>query len=362
MKDRFPTFRHALQLLPRLVSPLFGRARDLALRKFDRGLVYRQLASMLRGGIPLPQAVGFLTDEFRPRIAARLGDVRRSLESGTPLSASLEPLPEPWVPREDRAAIAAGERAGRLPEVLDGLAADRERQLALRNRVRSVMAYPVTVLALSVLVGVTLFYQVTPTFSALYGGLSADIPLSARFFLGAARLVVHWFWLVIPAFIVWRVFLRGRLAPRLPVLRTIDASLVELRFARLLSLLLSAGVPFDEALALCEPGAGHPGLARQVRGATERIRNGEKPSDALRGLSFLSPVFLWFLSGSEDRGDFVAVTAAAAETAEERYIATLDLAQRIVEPLAIAFLGLVVGVLVIACYGPMYRLVPLIGY
>lgn len=361
MKNPLPTLtrlsKDALDYVPFL-----GRARSLALRKFDRGLLYRQLSSMLRGGIPLPQAIGFLTEEFRPDISARLSDVRRSLEAGTPLSASIVPLPEGWIPREDRAAIAAGERAGRLPDVLEGLATDCERQLLLANRVRSVMAYPVTVLALSIFVATVILFKVSPTFEAFYGALSAPLPTSLAVLLAIDRLVVRSFWLVVPAFVVWRVWLRGRIAPRLPVIRTIDASLVELRFARLLSLLLSANVPFDEALTLCEPGAGRPDLSRQVRDATARVRNGEKPSDALRDLSFLSPVFLWFLAGSENRGDFVAVTAAAAETAEERYLATLDLAQRIAEPLTVALLGLVVGLLVVSCYGPMFQMLSLVGY
>jgi type II secretory pathway component PulF len=359
--DRLPTFsRLAGGLAARLSGS--GPARRLALRKFDRGLFYRQLASMLRGGVPLPQAVGFLTDEFRAEVAARLEELRRTLESGTPLSAALAPFPEAWLPREDRAAIAAGERAGRLPDVLDGLAADRERQVVLRNRVRSVMAYPLTVLALVVFVATILIAKHLPTVEALYASLKAEVPATTRVFLGLSGLVARWSWLAIPAFVVWRVWLRGRIAPRLPVVRTIDASLVELRFARLLALLLEAGVPFDEALALCEPGAGRPELSRQVRDAVDRTRRGERPSDALRGLTFLSPVFLWFLSGAEERGDFVAVTAAAAETAEERYVATLDLAQRIAEPVTVVLLGLLVGLLVVACYAPMFQLVPLVGY
>lgn len=358
----FPTFSRLARAASDQIGPLFRRARNLALRKFDAGLVYRQLASMLRGGIPLPQAVGFLTEEFRPPVAAGLSGLRQSLEAGTPLSAALEPLPETWVPREDRAAIAAGERAGRLPEVLDGLAADRERQVVLTNRVRSAMAYPIVVLSLAALVILVVLWKVVPTYAALYAALWSQLPLSTRILIAVANAGIHVVWVVLPAFVVWFVWFRGRVLRRLPFLRAIDASLVELRFARLLSLLLSAGVPFDEALALCEPGAGRPDLSHQVRDAAERIRNGEKPSDALRGLSFLSPVFLWFLSGSEDRGDFVAVTAAAAETAEERYAASLDLAQRIAEPLAVALLGLLVGFLVVACYGPMFRLVSIVGY
>lgn len=358
----FPTFSRFLLGLLRLPGSAFRRARGLALRKFDAGLVYRQLGSMLRGGVPLPQAVGFLTDEFRPPVAARLAEVRDALEGGAPFSAALGRLPASWVSPEDRAAIAAGERAGRVPEVLDGLAADREREVVLRNRVRSAMAYPTVVLALAAFVVVVVLWRVAPTYSALYASLWGNLPLATRVLIAVANTGLHALWIAIPLGLLWFFRFRGQVLRRLPVFRTIDASLVELRFARLLSLLLASGVPLDEALALCEGGAGRPDLAAQVRAAAESVRGGRKPSEALRGLSFLSPVFLWFLAGAEERGDFVAVTGAAAETAEERYLATLDLAQRITEPLCIALLGVVVGFLVVACYGPMFRLISVVGY
>ncbi len=360
-KDLFPTLSAILSWFSRRDQGSGSPVTVHALKRFDAGVFYRQTASMLRSGIPLSQALSFLVEEFRPAVGGNVDAVRQRVESGQPLSRALEEFPEAWVRPEDRAAVAAGERCGRLPDVLQTLASDQERWTAFRDRIRGVLAYPTTVCVLAVLIAFIILWKVVPTFAALYASLRVPLPGTTRIVIAASNVVATNMFVLVLAWLVWHFWLRKRFAHRLPIVRSLHRSVAELRFARLLALLLPAGVPLDEALALCEASAGNHDDARQLREAAERIRSGERPSEALRGLEFLSPVFLWFLKDSEVRGDFVAVAEAMSDAAEERHVAQMDFIQRIAEPLSILFLGLVIGILVMALYTPMFRLILHVG-
>ena len=100
---------------------------------------------------------------------------------------------------------------------------------------------------------------------------------------------------------------------------------------------------------------------RTIVEAARRIRDGERPSEALRGLVFLSPAYVWFLAGSEERGDFLDVTRAMTETAEERLTIRLEAAERLLEPVATVLLGLVVGAVVVGLYEAMFTIIAHVG-
>lgn len=344
-------------------------ASRLGRRSLDPAFLYRQTASMLRSGLPLPQALAFLGDELGKSPAAILARARARVEAGEPLSRGLEELPARWVPPADRAAIAAGEAHGRLVEVLESLAADRERFAETESRIAAAATYPLTVLALAGLVTMIVLWKVVPTFAALFASartivpsLSAELPVSTRFLLWTGDHLLLYAALVAACVAAWKLGGRERLLPRLPFAREVVSSSLELRFARLLSLLLSAGVPFDAALARCAAAVGDREAQGALEEAATRARSGEPPSAVLKATGLLSPGFLYLLAGSEQRGDFLEVTRAMAEAAEERLSAALDLAQRVFEPASVLLLGAVIGLIVVGAYSPMFELVGLVGY
>jgi type II secretory pathway component PulF len=375
MSDRLPTFAAAVRAL----RELRGQIADLLHRaptslRLDPLVLLRELSAMLRSGVALPQALLFVGDSFGPVGRRRLDRVRARVESGERLSEALASLPSWVAPPPLRAAVAAGERCGRLPELLEEIAEEHERLTALDRRVRSFFLYPIVVLLLASCILYILAWKVTPILATLYEGLGATLPRLTVVVYRLGGRFATWLALGLLALLVYQVATFGRpprlgsttpfgrlLAWRLPLVRGLHRALVELRFARTLRLLLEAGVALPEALDLCEPvvADGEAGVA--VVGAARRIRDGERPSAALGGLSFLSPAFLWFLAGSEARGDFLDVTRAMAEAAEERFLTRLELLERLVEPVGTVLLGLVVGAVVIAAYQPMFGLITQVG-
>jgi general secretion pathway protein F len=374
----FPTFSRFFRALPEaaraVARGIFGGWDRARLGRFDSGLFCRQLASMLAGNIPLPQALAYLADEFAPDIAERIGAARSAVAEGRPLSEALAELPDAWVPATWRAAVAAGERSGRLPEVLEMLASESETVEEAARQARGLLVYPLTVLCIAGLVVSVVFWKVIPMFTSLYGALRAELPLGTRAMIAAARFLSTPASFVLGGLVLYVLLvifvprlalpLRGpitRLLLRLPVVSSLWLSIVELRFARSLRIMVDAGVPLPEALDRSEQVVGDSRAGVELVRAARRIREGELPSEALKGVGAIAPAFVWFIAGTEQRGDFLDITAAMAEAAQEKLRTRIQLVLRVVEPVSIVCLGLIIGFVVIHIYWPMFKLPTLVN-
>jgi general secretion pathway protein F len=363
MAELLPTFSKAF----RWGQELPWRALRRLETRFHPLLFLTQLSSMLRSGLPLAQALGFVSDEFSGAARRRISQVRERVEAGTPLSAALRALPRRWAPPVALATVEAGERSGRLPELLDELAMEVERLNDVTRKVRAVLVYPVAVLLIAACLFAVVGHKVMRVFEALYTAPGTEMPAFASVVLPV------WDVLALPAGILLTVvlvaLLAGDLFPRTPLSRAgrwlawrmplvagLRRSLIEVRFARTLRVLLDAGLSLPDALQVCERVVADERAGVVIINAVERIRAGEKPSEVLRQLGFLSPAFVWFLSGSEQRGDFLEVTRAMADTALEQFQTRVELLQRLLEPVAVVLLAAVVGTAVIAIYQVMFEL------
>jgi general secretion pathway protein F len=341
----------------------------------DPHLLLRELAATMRSGLPLPQAVASLMAD-QPRIIRRhLEALSERLAAGEPLSEAIDALPRSWYPSNLGAMIAAAERAGTVPQLLEELSQELMSLSSLERRLSMTLVYPMVVLAFAGVILTVVISKVMPVMSAMYVGLGEEsLPRVSAFLvdvIGPWMSVVVWICFGIALVLVWG--LRGpsrygaigsrlrAVARRLPIGRGLYAGAVELRFSRLLRLLLEGGIPLPEALDLCRTAIDDRRAGRAIVEAADRIRAGDPPSDALRGLGFLSPSFLWFLEGSEARGDFLELTRMMCETAQERLELRIDGTRRVMEPMVVVALGIVVGSIVIGCYQPMFNLIRLVG-
>jgi type II secretory pathway component PulF len=370
MKKIFPTFSQWATSFNASVWQLFARPLG-----FDPMLILRELAAMLRSGVPMDKALMLLAEGRKPRVRAVLERAARRVEAGEPLSQALEALPNRWAPGILRATVEAGERAGRLPELLDEVVSEYERLELIDRRLRSVLVYPLVVLFIAMIVISIAMEHVIPVFTTLYAGIGVDPPLLVRMVRGGWTVIGPILYIVVPVLLVYlalslsrkRAFrgssgLSSGLAWRLPVVRGLRRALIEIRFARSMRALVEAGVPLPEALDLCERIVADDLAGQAIVESCRRIRDGEKPSVALRGLTFLSPAFLWFLSDTENRGDFLEVTGAMAEAAEERFQTRVEIIERVLEPAITVVLGVFLGAVVIAVYQGMFEISTLAGY
>ncbi len=347
--------------------------RRFPFMRFEPAILFREVAAMLRSGVPLAQALAFASDDFGSMAAKHLDVVRQQVEQGVPFSAALAALPSRWLPAGLCATVAAGEKSGQLPTLLEEMASEHERLDMLSRRLGSALLYPLTVLLITCGVLMIMGRMFLPTYATLYQRAGGGLPLIADF--------VNRYWpslglpllLLLGGLLAMLISLSrptrstamtrwGRaLAVRLPIVSGLSRALIEVRFARTLRVLLDAGVPLPVALDLCREVVGDHRAGAEIVAGADRIRQGEKPSEALAGLGFLSPAFLWFLTGSEARGDFIAVTRAMAEAAEERFLTLMELTERMLEPLATLLLGLVVGAIVLGLYQTIFGLYRLVG-
>jgi general secretion pathway protein F len=368
MRKWFPSFMNLVARGGRLLG--FGTGAMVL--RFDPLTFFRELASMLRSGVTLPEALTFAADDFPVTARRRLDAVREQVEQGLPLSVAVQQLPEAWAPKVLRATIRAGERSGRLPDLLEELTREQEKLGALNRRVRGAMVYPLVVLVIAGLLLVPVMSSLPPLISTFaQAGAAPPWPvvlLSKIYPLLEVLTLLLAFSLVALVISIYRpagpgtlAVLARKLTSKLPIIRGLHRALLEVRFARTLRVLLEAEVALDEALEMCrEVVADHRAGGDLVAGA-QAIREGIKPSTALRGLRFLSPAFLWFMTGSERRGDFVEVVSAMAETAEERFLTRLETAEQLLEPAGTVVIGAIVGSLVIAIYHGIYSLIWAVG-
>lgn len=362
MSKLFPTFSK----IPGAVNGLVWRAFARAL-PFDPQLMLRELASMMRSGVPMDRALELVGEGRQLGVRHALRRVRERVEAGEPLSQALDSLPGKWAPAVVRSTVAAGERSGRLPELLDQIVREYERLGIIDRRLKSVLIYPLCVGLLALCIFQIVFTRVMPTFEAIYAGLGIQIPLLARIVSGVWLVMGPILWIAVPltlGYLMVSLYRRDRfrgasglvqgLAWRLPIVRGLRRALIEVRFASVLRVLVEAGVTLPEALDICEGVVADDLAGNAIVESCRRIRGGEAPSSALRGLTFLSPAFIWFLTDTEHRGDFLEVTAAMAEAAEDRFLTRVEVLERVLEPATTAILGIIIGTTVIAFYQVLF--------
>lgn len=367
MKKLFPTF----SAMTMSINGLFWRTVAIPMG-FDLPQMFRELASMLDSNVPLDRALTLVSEGRNQRVRMRMNRVRERVEAGEPLSEALAALPRKWAPDVIRSTIAAGERAGRLPELLREIVLEYERLGLIDRRLRSIFIYPLVVLLFGTICVYVIMWKVMPVFASLYSALGYDLPFLARAVRSIWTITGPILMIVVPVALYFtvrsvnrRLKFKGASGPfqglawKLPVVRGLRRALIEVRFARSLRVLISAGVPLPDALDLCENIVADDLAGQAIVDSCRRIREGETPSKALRGLRFLSPAFLWFLTDTEARGDFIEVTSAMAEAAEDRFLTRVEVVERFLEPATTVALGLVIGTVVIAVYQVLFKLTTL---
>jgi len=367
MKKIFPTF-YAWTMS---INGLFWRTVAIPMG-FDLPQMFRELASMLESGVPMDRSLTLISEGRNQRVRIGMNRVRSRVEAGEPLSEALTALPRSWAPEVIRATIAAGERSGRLPELLQEIVLEYERLGLIDRRLRSIFIYPLVVLLFGTITIYLIMWKVMPVFASLYAGIGYELPMLTRMVRSAWTFAGPFLMIVIPLALTYtvrsvyrRLKFKGASGPftglawRLPIVRGLRRALIEVRFARSLRVLVSSGLPLPDALDLCEKIVADDLAGQAIIDSCHRIRDGEAPSVALRGLSFLSPAFLWFLTDTEARGDFVEVTSAMAEAAEDRFLTRVEVVERFLEPATTVALGLVIGTVVIAIYQALFELTTL---
>jgi type IV pilus assembly protein PilC len=265
--------------------------------------------------------------------------------------------------------IAAGEAGGILDTILKRLAVYIEKNVKLKGEVKSAMIYPVAVIVIAGIVVAAILWKVIPTFASLFAGLGAQLPLPTRVVIAASDMLVSYGWILIIVlgllgYVVKNYYAtnNGRhmidgLMLKVPILGNILRKVAVARFCRTLSTLLSSGVPILDGLDITARTAGNAIIEDAVQTTRSSIERGETISTPLRETNVFPSMVVQMINVGETTGALDAMLGKIADFYEDEVDTAVAGLLTLMEPVMIAFLGVIVGGIVIAMYLPIFDLI-----
>jgi len=345
----------------------FRRFQRIGLR--DLTVFSRQFATMVNAGLSIVRTLTILESQTEnPRLREIIGAVRRDVEEGSPLSDAMAKHPDAFSSLVVN-MVRAGEVGGVLDDVLQRIAMFFEKDLALRQKVRAAVTYPLVVFTFAIGIVLFLVFFILPQFVAFFEGLDLVLPLPTRILMATTRFVTAR-WYVLVATIVlavygFRSFIRtpeGRMwwdrwklnMPLFgPLVRKVSIS----RFSRTFATLLASAVPIIQALEVVGRAVDNTVFQRATEQVKDSIREGESISGPLQQSGIFPPMVIHMVSVGEETGNLDGMLQKVADFYDQEVETMLSQLTSILEPLLILFLGIVVGFIVLSFYLPLYQLI-----
>src|SRR6187200_700924 len=329
----------------------------------------RQFSVMIDAGLPLVQCLEILgTQEEDKNFASVILATRTDVESGASLADAMKKHPKAFDPLFTN-MIAAGEAGGILDTILKRLATYIEKAVKLRGQVKSAMIYPIAVIVIAVVVVGVILWKVIPTFANLFAGLGAELPLPTRIVIAASNGLVRFMPFIIAGMVGFVFGFRAFYASpsgrrmvdatvlKMPVLGSLMRKIAVARFCRTLSTLLASGVSILEALDITARTAGNAIIEEAIMSTRKSIERGETISAPLRETNVFPSMVVQMIGVGEATGALDTMLAKIADFYEEEVDAAVAGLLTLLEPIMIAFLGVIVGGIVIAMYMPIFDLI-----
>ncbi len=335
----------------------------------DLQIFTRQLATMIDAGLPLVQCLDILASQTPNKIFGKiLTQVKQSVEQGATFSDSLKKHPRVF---DDLYVnlVAAGEVGGILDTILNRLAIYIEKNVKLKGQIKSAMFYPVGILVVAIGVIAVMLIKVIPTFEDMYKNMgNAQLPAATRFVISISHgFLNRWYLYVgslvglITAVTMMRRTERGkevfdRFMLRIPIIGPTLRKIVVARFTRTLGTLLSSGVPILDALDICARTSGNKVVQNGIMRAREKISEGHDMAGPLAESKVFPSMVVQMIGVGEQTGAMDQMLGKIADFYEEEVDAAVSALTSLIEPVMMAFLGVVVGGLIIAMYLPIFNL------
>jgi len=353
-------------------KPLFGGSKKIT--PFDIAMLTRQLATMMKAGVPLVQSFDIVADGLENKgLQELVMSIRNDISSGTSFAGSLRKHPKYF---DDLYCnlVDSGEKAGALEAMLDRIATYLEKTENLKKKVKKAMTYPIAVIVVAIIVTSILLVKVVPQFESLFQGFGAELPVFTQMVVELSEWLQSW-WFVVLLGIVGTIFLFKEAKRRstrfsdlvdkyvlkLPVVGEILDKSAVAKFGRVLSTTFAAGVPLVDAL---DSVAGATGNA-VYRDAIDRIKNDVSSGTQLQASMRQQDVFpvmaVQLTAIGEESGNLDEMLAKVAEHYEAVVDDMVDNLTALMEPMIMAVLGVLVGGLIIAMYLPIFQMGQVVG-
>jgi type IV pilus assembly protein PilC len=338
------------------------KARDIA-------LFTRQLASMMKAGVPLLQAFdiiaeGLDTPGMRPLVLA----LKRDIEAGNSLAAALRKHPRCFDELYCN-LVEAGEQAGALDTLLERVATYKEKSENLKARVKKSLIYPLAVVAVAAVVSAILLVKVVPKFQSLFAGINAPLPAFTQWVIALSQLMQHGWWMLALGGLGTLLGLRHahrrskRLRDaldsgllKLPLLGTLLYKSAVARYARTLATTFAAGVPLLQALSAVAQASGNHVFQQAIERIGQNVANGMQLNFAMRSSGVFPGMAIQMTAIGEESGTLEQMLEKVAQHYETEVDNLADSLASLLEPFIMIILGTLVGGLVVAMYLPIFQL------
>ena len=356
------------QVVRKKAKPLLG-GRKKAITPADIAIFARQLATMMKAGVPLVQSFDIVADgqeniAFRELVIA----IKNDVSGGNSLASALQRHPRYF---DDLFCnlVHAGEQSGKLDSMLDRIAIYKEKTEALKSKIRKALTYPIAVVGVAIIVTTILLIWVVPQFAETFASFGADLPAFTMFVLMLSNFVQAYWWAIflgLGAGIYALKEMRYRnkkfadwidaMMLKLPIIGPILKEAVVARFSRTLCTTFAAGVPLVEALDSVAGAAGNEVYARAIRQIRDDVTVGTQLNQAIRTTGLFPMMLLHMVTIGEESGALDAMLDKVASHFETEVDNKVDGLTALLEPLIMSVLGVLVGGLMVAMYLPIFML------
>ena len=329
----------------------------------------RQLATMLKAGVPLLQSFEIVArGHSNARFSRLMMDVKSRIEAGSSLADAFRQHPAQFDNLYCN-LVAAGESSGMIDAILDRLATYKEKILALKSKIKSALFYPSAVVTVAIVVVWVIMIFVIPAFKDVFSSFGAALPAPTQLVIDISDFVVAWWWaafLVIAGAIVGMTMLLkrsdtfrysfDRLLLKFPVVGEILEKATIARWSRTLATMFAAGVPLVESLDAVAGAAGNAVYQSATRRIQTDVSTGTSLTNAMMATQLFPNMVIQMVQIGEESGSLDAMLTKIADFYEREVDDAVAALSSLLEPLIIVFLGVVVGGLVVAMYLPIFKL------
>ncbi len=335
----------------------------------DLAIFTRQLATMMKAGVPLLQAFDIVgRGNPNPSVTKLLNDIRNDVETGTSLSVAFRKFPL-YFDNLYCNLIEAGEAAGILDQLLDRLAVYMEKTEAIKSKIKSALMYPISVLVVAFVVTAIILIFVVPAFKEVFANFGADLPAPTLAVIALSEIFVKYWWLIFGGLgggfyffmQAWRrdekvQQIMDRIMLKMPIFGAlVDKSCVA-RWTRTLSTMFAAGVPLVEALDSVGGAAGNSVYTKATKKIQQEVSTGTALTVAMTNANLFPSMVLQMCSIGEESGSIDHMLGKAADFYEAEVDDMVAGISSLMEPIIIVVLGTVIGGIVVAMYLPIFKI------
>ena len=335
----------------------------------DMAIFTRQLATMMKAGVPLLQAFDIVgRGNPNPRVTKLLNDIRTDVETGTSLSVAFRKYPL-YFDNLYCNLVEAGEAAGILDQLLDRLAVYMEKTEAIKSKIKSALMYPISVLVVAFVVVAVIMIFVIPAFKQVFSSFGADLPAPTLVVIAISEFFVSYWWLIFGGLIggfyffmqAWRrnekmQHFMDRLMLKLPIFGTLVEKSCIARWTRTLATMFAAGVPLVEALDSVGGAAGNSVFTKATVKIQQEVSTGTALTVAMTNANLFPSMVLQMCAIGEESGSIDHMLGKAADFYEAEVDDMVAGISSLMEPIIIVVLGVIIGGIVVSMYLPIFKI------